>query len=252
MRFGYLWLGFPLLLLSGCVRYGGKVPSVEVPLPLDIAGESESVERLYVLLPGMGDRVERFRDVGFLDISLDSPAHDEHVAWLATDAHFGYYQKMDLPRRFQEDILDRWPEARITLVGISLGGFGACVLARLYPERVDEVVLIAPYLGSPWFLRRRVAPNKLTIRPTDGPRKTALLENWQYLTANEHDHKITMLYGKRDPLALAAPLVRKRAPHVQMLSGKGSHKWTAWLRLWSRYLNGEAEAVNTVTLTETR
>jgi len=228
-----------LLMSTGCVRYGGKIPEVAVPMPLDIEGEATAPERIYVMLPGMGDRVDRFRDVGFLELSRESPVHGERVVWLATDAHFGYYREMDLPTRFEEDILNRWPEARISLVGVSLGGFGACVLARTYPERVDEVVLIAPYLGSPWFLRGRVARNDFEPRPKDSLRKQALLANWRYLVGNEHGHEITMLYGKRDPLALAAPLVRKRAPHIATLSGRGGHKWTAWLRLWERYLDGE-------------
>lgn len=203
-------------------------------LPLLIEGNPQAADRLVVMLPGYGDRVGHFQDHQFLEMA--AATQGDHVAFIATDSHFGYYRNFDLPNYFQQDILERWPDAKITLVGISMGGFGALSLARLYPERVDDVVLMAPFLGTPYFLRRRVATDHLELRPNDGPRKLMLLENWQFLADNPYDQTYALYVGRFDPLALTLPLVRKKAPAVAITKGSGGHNWKAWRKLWEQHL----------------
>lgn len=235
MKFTRLVLiGFLCSILVGCVPLKTKAPDMDLNLPMIVEGQPEEAERLVVMLPGLGDRMEHFQRHDFLE--MGSSTQDDHVAFLATDAHFGYYRNFDLPNYFQRDILERWPDAKITLVGISMGGFGALTLARIFPEKVDEVILLAPYMGTPFFLRHRVDNGNFEPRPKDGPRKLLLLENWQFLEDNPYNHSFKLMVGRLDPFALALPIVRNHAPTVAIAKGRGGHNWKAWKKLWAQHL----------------
>jgi len=205
-------------------------------MALDTVGANEDGGRIVVMLPGYGDRVGEFRKRGFLDPAIEDPERFAEELWVATDAHFGYYRTKTLPERFEEDILARWPDREVALVGISLGGLGVSLLARFYPERVEEVVLIAPFFGREPLIRERVVTGDLEPRPDDKPVVRELLANWRWLIENPHDHRITLMYGDRDRAARLGPLVSELAPHVHQIKGPGRHKWVDWVPLWERYL----------------
>jgi pimeloyl-ACP methyl ester carboxylesterase len=100
-----------------------------------------------VLLPGFGDRPQVFAEHGFADV-LGRTAPDYDV--FAADAHFGYYRSRSLLARLESDVvgpLRARGYRELWLVGASLGGFGAVAYARTYPERVQGLLLFAPYMG---------------------------------------------------------------------------------------------------------
>ena len=103
-------------------------------------------EHLIIFLPGMGDDMTAYANAGFFDIENSKVNFDS----LAIDSHFGYYKEKILTERIYLDILkpNRSKYKKITLLGISLGAYGALKVASNYPELVDQIILMAPYMGK--------------------------------------------------------------------------------------------------------
>jgi len=193
------------------------------------------------MLPGLGDRAPVFERRGFLDMVRASPRYGPDAAVIAVDAHLGYYLDRTLMTRMKEDIFQQYPARDITLVGVSLGGFGAVLTAQRSPAAVDELVLIAPFLGRAPLIERVRAGN-LAVSPGDGPREAALLQCWRFLIGCGDTHRVTVLIGERDRFAPAVALLAELAPHVQVLRGEGGHDWSAWSSLFARFLADEASS----------
>ncbi len=105
-----------------------------------------------VLLPGLGDSPERFREHAFDDAVRQSSTPCDVVA---LDSHFGYYRDSVLVERVAQEVLTpfRARYQQTWLVGVSLGGYGAALIADARPDLVDGVVLISPFLGVPRAVR---------------------------------------------------------------------------------------------------
>ena len=222
-----------VIFLAGCV-----LPKATTPIALDFSGEPEKAERLLILLPGMGDRVDTFRDHGMFTLADQYPNKLEGTVLVGMDAHFGYYRQRQLPTRFREDVLSLWPDHDITLVGMSLGGFGSLLLARRHPDRIREVILIAPFLGKRKFLKRVLAGD-LEARPDDDSLERELVEIWTFLLGDQRP-KITLLYGEKDRMAPALKILTEKVPEIETRTIPGGHKWKVWISLWEQWLAEDA------------
>src|SRR5579862_1684929 len=103
---------------------------------------------LVVFLPGIGDSERDFVDHGFLDAFS---ARSLPIDAVAANATFGYYANRTVITRLREDVLQPARAAgyrEIWLVGISMGGMGALLLAKSGEPDIAGAVLLAPYLGD--------------------------------------------------------------------------------------------------------
>ncbi len=132
------------ILAQGCAT---KPPATAPMRTLEIDA-TQGADTLVVMLPGLRDRAEVFLEAGF----FAAPAGGFDM--LAADAHSGYYADGTLVGRLHEDVIAparRSGYKQIWLLGVSLGGYGSLLYAEQYPEEIDGIVLLAPYLGGRRF-----------------------------------------------------------------------------------------------------
>lgn len=228
-----LWVVCGLGCLNGCFFK----PKTVNPMPMSVEGLNQGTKRLMLLFPGMGDRLGRFEEAGFQAMAKKYPTVMADVAIVELDAHFGYYPSGELAGRIKADVLDKYPDYKVTVVGTSLGGFGAQLIARNFPNRVDQMVLIAPYMGGRSVIKR-IATQGTAIQPGDSERKKQTLSNWQYLfeVLENKSVDVSFLVGASDRLRRGLEVVEKQAPTVNIIELPGGHKWHVWMALWEAWL----------------
>jgi pimeloyl-ACP methyl ester carboxylesterase len=196
---------------------------------------------LLVMLPGYGDEAADFEEHGFLD-AVRRAHVDADVT--SVEAHYGYYRDHTIVSRLHEDILAPARQQgyrRIVLVGISMGGLGAVATARLHPEDVDALVLLAPYLGDADVVGpvdRQGLPAYVPPNPND-----FFQQNWVYLAGYaKHAERPPMLlgYGTSDRLARELELLRPYLPRERVTAVPGSHAWKTWSPIFDRWADGGA------------
>lgn len=212
------------------------------PMPSSISGLDLETQRLVLLFPGLGDRMGKFEKEGFQKLARDYPSVFDQAAFVELDAHFRYYPSGQLMERIEQDVLKRFPDKKITVVGTSLGGFGAQIIARHFPDRVDQLILIAPYMGDGKLIRR-VAEVGTELRPDDSPKAQQTLKNWAFLIqAAEVGHpRVDVLVGNEDKLRRGIEILKSKAPQIPILELPGGHKWDVWMALWETWLKLEAD-----------
>jgi pimeloyl-ACP methyl ester carboxylesterase len=220
---------FSLLLAIACA------PKTTIPIathPHPATATAAQSRTLLVLLPGRGDLGEDYTRHGFVARALAEPGVDV----VTVDAHFGYYADRTLRERLHEDVLApaRGRYEQIWLLGISMGGIGALLTAEKYPDDVDGIILIAPYLG-----RRRTIKAVMHaggLANWQPPAKLAWDERlWAWMKST--DTPIYLAYGTEDFGARAHAVLAAALPKDHVLTSPGEHAWTTWTPLFDRLLD---------------
>ncbi len=222
------------------------LPRAPVPLrtiPYETVGAARP-PALAILLPGRGGAAEDYASHGFVAAAR---AHALPADLVACDATIGYYARRTLLGRLRTDVVEparRRGYQRLWLVGISMGGVGALLYAREYPEDVSGVILIAPFLGDEKVLRSVEQAGGLDgwRLPTDHDP-----EDWQPLLwdslrrlgagTNRAEIPVWLGYGLADRFARAHALLARALPPAQVFTRPGGHDWDAWCPLWHAMLD---------------
>lgn len=133
-----------VLALSSC----GLLPR-STPAPVaDLTAGAVDGKELVVFLPGRWSTVDEFEREGFFQIASERWPDARLVA---ADLHLGYYRKRLSARRLHEDIISpaRLHGVRVVrVVGVSMGGMGALIHDLEYPDDIDEIYLLSPFIGN--------------------------------------------------------------------------------------------------------
>ena len=221
------------LLLSGC--FG--MAATEVPLP-SIATVSSPArsDTLVVMLPGYGDRADVFIREGFHETG-------ERLGFdtVAVDAHLGYYRERSLLERLHEDIVLPARNAgyeQIWFLGISMGGLGTLLYASEYPEQVDGVILLAPFLGDRSAIREVVESGPLETWNGDASRMEDYeVRIWSWIrdaTRQPEPTPLVLGFGREDSRADGYERLLDVIRPAGVYTLDGGHKWTTWGPLWER------------------
>ena len=143
---------------------------------------------------------------------------------IAVNGHLGYYFKRNLVERIEKDVLDP-ALARgckeIWFLGTSVGGLGAILYSNDYPEEVDGILLIAPFMGNSGSIELILKAGDVEKWDPDKAR----IKKWQKklwncikdVTSKTYPkHVIYLAYGTNDECG---------------------HNWRSWLPLWSNFLD---------------
>lgn len=232
-----LLTGVITMLVSGCLA----IPATENPLPsMESVNGNVRNETLVVMLPGRGDRADAFFREGFQEAGARFGFDT-----VAVDAHLGYYVQRELLERLHDDIIVPAREAgyrNVWLLGISMGGLGSLLYTAEWPEQVDGIVLLAPYLGERSAIREIVASESLqNWNPEDSTMEDYEITVWTWIRDRDvgsTDTPLVLAYGLSDRMAGAydelAPLIRPTAVYTR----EGGHKWTTWRPLWDQISAG--------------
>lgn len=230
-------LALALIGLSGCAYLPRATPT-PIPTKEFPATAGKRASTLVVFLPGRGDTMDDFERNGFLEtLHRTRPEADAIVV----DAHLGYYLNRSIVDRLANDVLQPARQKgyrRIVIVGISLGGLGSLLCVRDHADLVDNLVLIAPYLGDKSQLFSEIQSvggpaNWAHDRSSGG--KEIDEEIWAFIGKNaEHLPPTWLFAGTGDRLHEGHQLFATLLPadHVTLIDG--AHNWKTWRTLWSR------------------
>jgi pimeloyl-ACP methyl ester carboxylesterase len=227
------------LLASGC--YFSRSPTRPVPALLAHAREGATSQCLVVFLPGLLDGPDSFLEHGMIRQLHESGSPCDAVM---VDLHYRYFFEGRAGDVLYEDVIDpalaRGYE-EIWVVGISLGGMGATLLAREHGESLAGIILLSPFLG--------IEPTRTEVADAGlrdwhpGPLPSEITDTtftrfvWAYLRGYVDDPEALppMYVGwaegetqERPSSTLAAVLPEER--HVTVT---GRHDWEAWTQLFA-------------------
>jgi pimeloyl-ACP methyl ester carboxylesterase len=199
-----------------------------------ISGPDSSHEVLLIMLPGRGDRASTFITNGFQEAS-------ERYGFdmIAADAHFGYFRERNLVERLHADIVLPAIKAgykKIWLLGISAGGFGSILYASQYPDQIDGVILLAPFLGEREAIDELVAGGGLATWSADESKlrdyEIAIWSWFNKVTSEPNKKPLILGYGKSDHLAGTYGVLLEAMDSSSVYTREGGHKWATWKPLW--------------------
>jgi hypothetical protein len=227
-----------LTVLAGCALFPPTRDKLDV---LDLGGRcSVHPDTLLVFLPGRYDRPKDLVDKGFVQ-AVRERGVDADI--LIPDLHFGYYIKRTAVDRLHEDVIRPAREKgyrRIWLVGISVGGLGALLYPQMQPGMVDELVLIAPYLGESRIHQEIVRAGGLKAwEPGQWTAEDYERTLWDWLRRHggRPDPVISLGYGRSDSFAMSNRLLAAVLPDNRVTSVPGGHEWAPWLQIWETVLD---------------
>ena len=228
---------FAMVIFSSLLSSCYSIPPTTVPITtIEYSSKETTNNHLLVFMVGIGDEVSAFEEAGFFN-QLQNQDFDA----IAVDSHFGYYKEHNISKRIYEDILnpnrDRYK--KITILGISLGGYGAIKTASDYPEFVNELILIAPFLGSRKSAEALAELDSLDDWPvTDNVNLGYFEDSWLLLhkVLIEQETPITLAFGKQDKFAMQSNQLAKYLQDDDVVRIDGSHNWQTWSNIWNKLL----------------
>lgn len=221
-----------LLSLLGCAT-GGDITR---PVPSRLVAAPQPAHRLVVMLPGRGDSLQSLAKSGIAQVIQQSwPDADVMLTGLTMP----FYRQGHATERLHDEVIvpaQRPAYREIWLAGISLGGMGALLYDREYPDAMTGLLLLSPYLGESAIheeIRQvgGIASWQPGPQQTLGP-DTFERELWRYLKGwplrPQRTQSIWLAYGADEPFRKSIELMSPLLPagHVIMLPGR--HDWTLW------------------------
>lgn len=219
--------------LPGCLPHGKPAE----PMPVQwIPSPVTEPEALVIVLPGRADDVAGLYEAGIAQaIQRGWPEADV----LLTGATMPYYLAGDLMQRLHYRVIAplRGRYRQIWLLGASMGGLGSLLYEREYPDQLDGLVLMAPYMGERKLIDEvRAAggpahwqPGPLPVSLQDGePRREAwrVINRWAGRPARTH--QVWLVAGRDDPFFEVAEMIAPLLPADHYLPRDGGHRWTVW------------------------
>jgi pimeloyl-ACP methyl ester carboxylesterase len=194
-----------------------------------------------ILMPAAFQTLAQFCEHGFdaalrgrcpgVELLLAAPrlAHLNDRRWIPA-----LYQQLIAPARASG--------MRVWLGGVSLGGFMALRVAAQYPDALDGLCLLAPYLGS------RIVAAEVAGDIASGAGSPDWQDEddderriWRYVTRLDRsmcNTRIFLGFGAADRFAdtqrLLASLLPQPLTATRMI--EGGHDWVVWRTLWDAFL----------------
>ncbi|MDF3983247.1 alpha/beta hydrolase-fold protein [Luteibacter sp. PPL201] len=224
-------------LLAACypVRDTSRPPATKT-LPGD-----RHATTLVIALPGIADNLASLEAGGI--------GNAVHGAWPDADVELveltiGYYKDGRALPALHDLVATARREGyrHVWLAGASLGGMGALLYDTAWPDDVDGLVLLAPYLGDEAILKDIRAAGGV-VRWQAPPAAMPGPENWQaqlwrrvkaWSARPGGDSRVWLAYGDKDKFAPNMPLLAPAVPASHIVTGPGVHEWTTWTPLAAR------------------
>jgi enterochelin esterase-like enzyme len=190
-----------------------------------------------IWLPGAFQGAADFLDAGFAQavqrrqIPMDLNFVDLELQYLG--------DRTVLPRIREELVLPATDVgASLWLAGISLGGMIALDYAATYPEDLNGLCLLSPYLGNRMLIAEiAAAPALGAWQPgplTDGDSERRV---WRYVQGGTGRAQLHLGFGRDDRFSAAHRLLAQSLPAASVDSIEGGHDWRTWTRLWENFLD---------------
>lgn len=189
-------------------------------------------------LPGAYHAAQDFLEAGFPKaVSTRRVALD----LIFVDLEIQHVGDRSALQRLRSDIVlpARAAGISIWLGGISLGGLFALNYAASYPNELDGLCLLAPYLGNR-ILTTEIAqaPGLAAWQPGELAETDEERRIWRYIKTRRGDSPPLHLgFGQGDRFAAAHTLLAATLPAGSVDVIAGGHDWFTWSRLWENFLD---------------
>jgi pimeloyl-ACP methyl ester carboxylesterase len=196
-----------------------------------------------VLLPPAYATPENFIEQGFVDaVRLRARGLDLVLVELALQA---VLERQALGSLRQKIVLPARAEGcSVWLAGISLGALLALAYAERYPDEVNGLCLIAPYLGSHLVTGEIERAGGLAAwQPGQLSEEDDELRAWHFIQALasgalRKPHPVLHLgFGTEDRFAASHRLMAAVLAPEAVNIIPGGHDWRTWRQLWENFLN---------------
>ena len=191
-----------------------------------------------LLLPAAYTALEDFLTEGFVKAARDRA--------LPLDLGFvelkvQHLTDRTLLRRLRHEVVlpARASGCSVWLGGISLGGFVALAYADRYPQEVDGLCLVAPYLGNHIVTGEIQRANGVTewapghLADDDDERRI-----WRFIKERRAwPGPLHLCFGRDDRFAESHRLMAAALSPESVDIVPGGHEWPAWRHLWENFLD---------------
>ena len=243
MRYRHLFVSSLLLVIS--MLSAACVPKAQIPLPILEYGQTEITGHrdLLIFMRGIGGSHTDFERFGLIDQLRE---RNLPVDIIVPNAHYGYYKTESVVDRIKKDIIEPAKQRgyeRFWLAGFSMGGLGSLFYIREYPQDIEAVMLVSPFMGWGTIRREIVSAGGINYWDADN----SAIDNWQilvwtfiqdYLGAPDNYPPVYLGYGTRDGVAKNGPeLLAAALPQERIFTLPGSHNYPTFKALWSKHLD---------------
>jgi pimeloyl-ACP methyl ester carboxylesterase len=196
---------------------------------------------LLVMLPGVGIAAEDFADHGFIDAAQ---ARQPALDIIALRPNLDLYLDGTVAPVLHERVVAAAVASgirRVWLLGLSLGGMGALLYASEYPELVEGIVLLAPFLGTHGTMAEFTGAGcfadwRASASAATAPEKQLLTWLQGRLRAERQTPRLYLGHATRDRFAAGHRLLAAALPASQVVQVDGVHDWVAWTEAWHAVL----------------
>ncbi len=226
-----------VLLFSGCGHFAGQPLEV-----LSYVGDTTSHKNLFVFVRGLGGSHRTFAEEGMVDVTWQRGIDFDMVA---PNSHFAYYSERTLIERLRQDVIlpaQKNGYTKIWLIGPSMGGLGSLLYIKEYPEDIDGVCLLSPFLGDDAIIDEITTQGGLSSWT---PGAYSPEEEWQRMlwhwlqteVAKGNTPPIFLAYGNDDMYLKAQLLLSTILPKDRVTSRNGGHDYATFKALWLSFLD---------------
>lgn len=229
-----------LLLLCAALPSCAYIPRpASIPVKTLSSGDPASKD-LIVFLPGRWSLPKEFEREGLQNIAK---AKWPEARFVIPDLHLGYYEENSMATRLHQDVIlpaRKVGVETVRFVGVSMGGLGSLIYDIEHPGEVDEIYLLAPFLGEEDVIAEITAAGSLEKwKPTELGEKDFSRKLWLKLREKRKGKdKLPTIHlgtGTEDRLARSSRLFAS-----EFLSEKdqtwilGAHDWETWRELFEQ------------------
>ncbi|HXA36739.1 MAG TPA: alpha/beta hydrolase [Steroidobacteraceae bacterium] len=188
-------------------------------------------------LPGAYHAAQDFLDGGF---AAAVRRRRSSLDLVFVDMDLAHVGDRTVLRRLHTDIVLPARAAGISLWlgGISLGGMVALDYAASYPDELDGLCLLAPYLGNRMLTAEIAqAPGLAAWQPGELAETDEERRIWRYIKGRRAEsHPLYLGFGRTDRFAQAHELLAATLPAGSVDVIEGGHEWSTWSKLWENFL----------------
>jgi pimeloyl-ACP methyl ester carboxylesterase len=191
-----------------------------------------------VWLPGAYHAAQDFLAAGFAEAVR---ARQLPMDLTFVDLELEHVGDRSVLQRLRSDIVlpARAAGVSVWLGGISLGGLFALDYAALYPDELDGLCLLAPYLGNRMLTAEIAqAPGVAAWQPGELAETDEERRIWRYIkTRRAGSRPLYLGFGQDDRFSSAHELLAATLPSDSVDVIGGGHEWSTWSRLWENFLD---------------
>ena len=194
---------------------------------------------LVVLLPTMGGKGSLYETEGFLDEVWE---RGFEASLEVVDVNFSLYLGNRIVELLKTEVIEPAKTEgfeHFYLVGISLGGHGVLLYATTYPEDVDGIIILAPFISG-----------DIASEAID---EAGGLETWEdcpflgwshscnlwkslrdYVSDPRNQRKVVLGFGTEDIFVDQCRILADVLLPEQVFTVSGGHDWATWKKLFTK------------------